>query len=352
MAVFTATDRMQHYFWPDQNASVEDRTWAPLCNLYQQLDSFLTNALTRIDANTTVLVISDHGFGPSRPAINCLNPLFAHLGLLRYSQKGNRLKSSLLQNLLLYGRKCIPFSLQDSIARALPRLHLRAVNERVFAGIEWSDTQVFARPNDGRVFINLQEREREGIVSPKDYHPLCERVRDILLHLTDPITGHRVIRAVHRREDLYHGPFIEKAADLMIEWDYEVVQDTLCYQAEGNSVIIQSPQRNPSRKQWTGIHHSEGIFIASGPHLKQGVTLVNATLYDIAPTILYLQGQPIYRDMDGRVLTEIFTEEHLYHSPVHYQEPADAVVQAAEIVLEAEEARKVEERLRGLGYIE
>jgi hypothetical protein len=50
------------------------------------------------------------------------------------------------------------------------------------------------------------------------------------------------------------------------------------------------------------------------------VTVANACLYDIAPTILYLQGQPIPADMDGKVLTDIFAEEHVHHHPVQYSE--------------------------------
>jgi hypothetical protein len=52
------------------------------------------------------------------------------------------------------------------------------------------------------------------------------------------------------------------------------------------------------------------------------------------------------------VLTDLFTEEQLRRHPVQYSEPSQAGARAAETVLDAEEACKIEERLRGLGYIE
>lgn len=351
MAVFVAPDRVQHHFWPHEHISVENLDWTAIRSLYQQIDSFLSDALALIDENTTVLLVSDHGFGPARSAKRCLNPLFAQLGLLRYRQGRNRLKGRVLKNLLLYGRRIIPHRLQDPLARALPGLRLHAVSEQMYSGIEWSQTQVFTAPHGGTVFVNLQGRQPEGTVSPEDYDPLRERVREILLNLTDLTTGAPVVRAAHRREDVYHGPYAEQAADLLIEWNDEVLQDALCYRAEEEPIIVQAPKSSGPGTSWTGTHRSEGVFIAYGPHIKRGA-VANASIYDIAPTILYLQDHLIPRDMDGKVLIDIFTEDQLRRYPVQQGEPASVRAQEAEAVLDAKEAREIEERLRGLGYIE
>ncbi|MBC8228073.1 alkaline phosphatase family protein [bacterium] len=353
MAVFVATDRTQHNFWPHSHISIESHDWTPIRSLYQQIDSFFSDVLEIIDENTTVLVVSDHGFGPVRFAKRYLNQFFAQLGLLRYRQGGSRLQGKLLKTLLLYGRRIIPQRFQLPPLQSLPGLRLRAISEHRYSGIEWSKTQVFAAPHGEQAFVNLQGRQPEGTVSPEEYHPLCERVQDILLNLTDPATGLRVVRGVRRREDIYHGPYLEKAADLLIEWDDEVVQDALCYRVgENEPVIIKEPKSSGPGKSWLGTHWPQGIFIAHGPHIKRGTTVMNATLYDIAPTILYLQGRPIPVDMDGKVLTDIFTAEQLRHHPVQHCEPASVEAQVDAKVLDAKEARKIEERLRDLGYIE
>jgi predicted AlkP superfamily phosphohydrolase/phosphomutase len=202
------------------------------------------------------------------------------------------------------------------------------------------------------VYINLKGREVEGIVPPEEHEVLRERVRDILLNLTEATRAKRVIRAVERREKLYHGPYSQKASDLTIRWDYEVVRDSLCYHTGQDPVVIQAPKRSGSARQWRGTHRPEGIFIAHGPHVKRGATVTNATLYDIAPTILYLQHHPVPDDMDGKVLTDIFTEEQLHRQPVQHCASTGVVDKTALADLDAKESEKIKNRLKDLGYLE
>jgi len=60
----------------------------------------------------------------------------------------------------------------------------------------------------------------------------------------------------------------------------------------------------------------DGIFLAYGPNIKKGLE-INARIYDIAPTILYIYHYYIPRDMEGRVLKEIFKDVSTY-SPTKY----------------------------------
>ncbi len=353
MAVFVAPDRMQHFFWPDEKAAVDSPSWTPIRNVYAQIDSFLSQALARIDTNTTVLLVSDHGFGRSRSTTRGLNRLFAQLGLLRYRPSGSHLTGRLLDKLLVQGRKIVPFAWQQPLARALPGLRIRAVSERMFAGIEWSGTQVFTNPYEGHIYINLKGRQIEGVVAPEDYHSLRERVRDILLSLTDAATGRSVVCEVHRCESIYRGPHLERAADLIVEWDDDVSAEILCCRVDGKAATVErGPSRTGAAARWTGGHRSAGIFIASGPHIKRGAAVAGARLYDVAPTILYLHDQPIPSDMDGTVLTDIFTAEHLNTRPIRRSEPAHPRSDQPEAVLDAQEERQIEDRLRDLGYIE
>ncbi len=351
MAVFVATDRMQHYYWPHEPVSAEHPGWIPLRQLYQHIDAQLGEVLRHIDANTTVLVLSDHGFGPLRSNWGGLNALLARLGFLRYRKGGNRLTGKVLKHLLLFGRRYLPPRLQLHLAQALPKIRLQAVTESTYGGIEWSQTRVFASPIGGRVYINLQGRQPEGIVPDRDYERLREEVREILWGLTDPLSADRLIRGIYRREDLYRGPYAEQAADLVIEWDETVMRNGLGYHANGQSIVIEPPPRGGLGQGWYGVHRSEGILIACGPSIKRGATVANATHYDIAPTILYLQGQPIPSDMDGKVLTDLFTGEHLSTQPVQLGSPTSTGLSAT-TGLDAGEARQIEERLRDLGYIE
>ncbi len=352
MAVFVATDRVQHCYWPEGEVPLENPEWGPIRGLYQQIDSFFSDVMELIDKDTTVFLVSDHGFGPLRSVRRCLNPLFAKLGLLQYRQSGSRWQGRLLEKLLVYGRRVIPPQFQNPLARAFPKLSLHANMEFKFSGIEWSQTQVFADPFEGQIFINLQGREPEGVVPMQEYPSLYERIKKILLKLTDPASGAPLVKVVYHPEDIYHGPFAKNTADLIVEWDEDVLGDDLSYHGEVERILLKAPKKTSSGSRWRGSHRSNGIFIAGGPHIKQGAALMNATIYDITPTILYLKDHPIPEDMDGRVLTEIFTEDYLGNHPIHKIKSLDSGWQSESTALDVEETRKIEERLRGLGYIE
>lgn len=351
MAVFIASDRMQHYFWPRTQASFEDAAWEPIRKIYKKIDSFLRDVLALIDDNTTVLLVSDHGFGPALRGQFFLNRLFAQLGLLGYGHGTNQLKGKILKKLLPYSRQIIPHRLQHPLARAFPNLHGHALSETVFSGIDWSQTHVFAAFHGGSVTINLEGRQPEGIIPPKDYHSLRERIRGILLNLTDEKTGRPIILAVHRSEELYHGPWADKSGDLIIQWDYDALGDSLCYRFGERPIIVRPLKKTRFSDEWKGFHRPMGIFIAYGPHIKPGIR-GEISIYDIAPTILYLQDHPVFQDMDGKVLIDIFKDEYVSRHPVRQIEPPDIESHEPMQKLDEEERHKIEERLRGLGYIE
>jgi predicted AlkP superfamily phosphohydrolase/phosphomutase len=352
MAVFTAPDRIQHYFYPDPQGSVDNPDWIPIRSLYKQIDSFFGEVFTLIDESTTVLIISDHGFGPVRSFSDYLNPLFSQLGLLSYRSSQSNLRGRLIKNLLLYGRKLIPQSLQRPLAMAFPKLHRRALGERLYSDIDWSKSQVFAHLYGGKIYINLRGRQPEGAVSAEDYESVCEQVRKILLQLVDPDTGKHLIRGVFRGQDLFYGPYADQVADLFIQWEYDFIRDSVCYRDEEKPIIIQEVRAKGVKKRWIGQHLPEGIFIASGPGINKGGGIEGACIYDITPTILYLQNHPVPSDMDGKVLTDIFTKERLHQHPVMRMEPKKIWDQRDSVKLDEEESRQIEERLRDLGYIE
>jgi arylsulfatase A-like enzyme len=75
---------------------------------------------------------------------------------------------------------------------------------------------------------------------------------------------------------------------------------------------------------------------------------------DIAPTVLHALGLPIPDDMDGGVLTELFDDAYLQAHPIRFAEsPSEPrTVSSDDRDYTDEEAEKVKERLRGLGYLE
>ncbi|HEY3348261.1 MAG TPA: alkaline phosphatase family protein [Thermoanaerobaculia bacterium] len=52
----------------------------------------------------------------------------------------------------------------------------------------------------------------------------------------------------------------------------------------------------------------DGFVLLAGAGVRSGVRLTSAGVLDLAPTLLVLAGEPLARDMDGRVLAEAFDE--------------------------------------------
>jgi hypothetical protein len=101
----------------------------------------------------------------------------------------------------------------------------------------------------------------------------------------------------------------------------------------------------------SGHHSSDGIFLARGPEIKTSYRIDGAHILDLAPTILYAMDVPIPRDMDGRVLQDIFVESLLDDRPIAFSEPLGTSREEGKKLTE-EEQESIREKLRSLGYLE
>lgn len=95
-------------------------------------------------------------------------------------------------------------------------------------------------------------------------------------------------------------------------------------------------------------HRDLGVFVASGPGVKQDELVFGASILDIAPTVLTLLGLPVARDMEGRALTQILADDVQPERIGSYGAP-EGVPAAYEDPGEAQAALT---QLAELGYIE
>jgi hypothetical protein len=104
----------------------------------------------------------------------------------------------------------------------------------------------------------------------------------------------------------------------------------------------------------SGDHRDEGIFLAIGPHFSGSGEIKEASILDLAPTILYLLGLPIPPEMDGTVLAQLFPDAYLNVHPISYGHGVglDTAVSEAQRAYSADEEEAIRSRLQGLGYIE
>jgi hypothetical protein len=105
------------------------------------------------------------------------------------------------------------------------------------------------------------------------------------------------------------------------------------------------------RERVSGCHRKEGIFIAHGPGIRAGAEVTTADITAVAPTALYLLGEPVPSWMDGSVLTEIFTAEHLSGHPMALGSNAWREDDSDLAPPESDDAGVLRDRLEKLGYL-
>jgi predicted AlkP superfamily phosphohydrolase/phosphomutase len=376
MFVFMSIDTVQHYFWQYMDRShflydpkAASRFGNAVRQVYERLDKVTGQLIEKLPKDTTVFVVSDHGGGPVVDRIVYLNRYLHHLGLLHYRKDENgvrsghfgmrKIKLKVLQAAYSFLRSSLSSRQKSLLAEIFPALRKRAeLAYTSFVDIDWDRTKAFCSEvlaSPPNIWINLKGIKPRGIVESSEYRALNDFIVEKLRELKDPRTGQPIIARVYRRDELFHGPFSNEAADLIIDWWSEdslfSTAPSLAKDRDKPSVMI--CEHRPSEESvWGGTHRLEGIFVASGPVLKRGAQIEGAQLIDFAPTLLHLLGLSVPEDMDGRVLADAFRSEFLLAHPVKTGAASGSSASARSSGYTDEESAKVEERLQALGYLE
>lgn len=362
-SVVQALDHLQHLFWNEIAGAAGRGRYASLIDrCYRLADEIIGHRLRMLDGRTHLFLVSDHGFGPVCKWFH-VNRFLLERGLLALGevQSGGMgvlparlgLTPQRLRSLV---RRLDVLGLRRSVGR-LARVTLgRQIDRALTPPIDWDRTQAISgSPATEGIYVNLKGRELQGIVAPgTSYEALRERLIVELGALRDPETGEPVVRAVHRREDLYEGPFLDLLPDVVFDLGAGpyLASDALPSPAReggaGGAVVERLPDDFVQ-----GRHRATGIFAAVGPDIRRREVgrVEGARIIDVAPTVLYSLGLPIPEDMDGRPLLEIFDQVYRTAHPVRYARPELAGEQVPEPVYNENDAAEMERRLRGLGYV-
>ncbi len=101
-----------------------------------------------------------------------------------------------------------------------------------------------------------------------------------------------VVNAVYRRQDAWVGRLVEAFGGVSDDRVVVVLSD------HGFGPAERVQNRSP---RVTGTHRRDGILIAAGGPLAGAAPEADATVFDVAPTLLHLLGLPAGEDMPGRV---------------------------------------------------
>jgi len=335
MTVFTASDWAGHNLW-NQTESASNA----LLEIYRALDVAVGRLLEHTNDASHVYLISDHGMGRHTGASYRLAQWLEEKAYMA-RRDSSKARSAVIDAGRKAARGLLPLSLRERVKAGIGQERVEklqaAEKDSFYASIDWERTRAYTEPGRHVININLQDRNASGIVPRAQYDEVCSRIIGDLKHWTDS-KGNKVVDHVARREDVYSGPFAERASDLYVYWN--------------PSAAAGAPPDEVRARGfwWTGDHQPEGILICRGPGIRQNAKIDSPTVYDFFPTIAFAAGLPVPDGLDGRVIKSAFDDQFLAAHPIRVESQA-AAADADRFKLSADEEALVEEKLRGLGYI-
>ena len=243
---FSSVDQGSHmlYHYADREHPLHEPDallGAGIRTLYEQMDEALGRVRQAVDDETTLIVMSDHGFAPFYRGVN-LNTWLLEQGHV---------------------------TLRDPA---------RQGEAPLFVNVDWSGTRAYAFGLAG-LYVNLQGRERDGVVAPgAAYERLLDDLERDLLALVDPRTGEHPVSLVYRTRERYDGPHLYLGPDLIVGY-------ARGYRTSWESPLGEFPPEVfvDNADPWSGDHQNDyrlvpGVLLANRPITRDAPSLADLTV--------------------------------------------------------------------------
>jgi predicted AlkP superfamily phosphohydrolase/phosphomutase len=173
LACITESDRLHHFFF-DASDDRESPYYEPFLNFYVELDKFIKflydRFVERYSEEGFFMILSDHGFAPIKKEVY-INPFLEKFGFLELKQDGH-------------------------------------YYERI-----GSETRAF-NLDPCRIYINYKDVYDRGTVRREERLGLLREIREALQGLREE-NGMDVIDRIYQAEEIYEGPYLDQAPDLV-----------------------------------------------------------------------------------------------------------------------------------------
>ena len=235
--------------------AVQKRCREGVQRTYASIDRWIGRLRQLADDDTAFFVVSDHGGTSQQHTVVDIDQVLEQTGFLKYKGRGK--------------------------ARQ----------------IDWTRTKA-ANVGLVHIFLNLKGREPGGIVDRRDYDAVCQDLIQALHDYTDPDTGRRPFALAVTRED----------AEMVNLWSDRV----------GDVVYALRPEFDGAHgKQLPsvtfGMAGQHSTFIAAGAGVRRAGKLEREVrVIDVAPTVCYLTGAPMPRNVEGGVVYEAVRDPDLH----------------------------------------
>jgi predicted AlkP superfamily phosphohydrolase/phosphomutase len=169
MLVFTGSDRIGHFLW-DAYEDDNHQFHQGFLDHFHRIDEVIGEVSAKLNDNDALLMLSDHGMGAMKSNVY-VNKVLKDNGLLNLNRE---MKSF---NKIDKGTKA--FSLDP-----------------------------------GRIYLNYEGKYPNGSVAEVEKNELLDEIRKVFNKLE--YKGEKVIKQIYSKEEIYHGPLLEKAPDLVL----------------------------------------------------------------------------------------------------------------------------------------
>ena len=245
----STTDLVPHMFWAQMDPKhpghdpEKSAYQGVIEGVYEKMDQLLGSVLAKLDDRTTFILMSDHGFAPF------------------YRQF--HLNTWLLENGYLV--------LKDQPGRG---------ERSLFTSGDWSRTKAYGLGLNG-LYLNLRGRESEGIVEARDRAALADQIARQLMDLRDPHSGEPVIARVYKAAEIYAGPYLEAAPDLIVGYNRG-------YRGSNKTALGEIPAGilTDNKERWSGDHAMAAELVPGVVFSNKKITAPAPTLSDLTVTIL------------------------------------------------------------------
>jgi len=292
LTYFHTLDNIQHIMWkyydpknPKYDSEKARKYGKAIDKAYIEVDRRLGEILNMLDEDAYVMVVSDHGgtgiIRSFRP-----NTWLHEQGYIMTVERGEVDFAKGLQY-------------RDAHPNARP--------------IDWSKTKAVYFTYTG-IYLNVEGREPQGVIKRgREYFETMEELKEKLLQIKDPVTKETIYKKVLAQKEVYSGPYASQTPDLIpvLKLGY-----TIQFEDTYGQVLVGVPVFGTFTGNYSGNHAGPyfpeeiaGVFMIKGPGIRKNASISNATIADMAPTILHLIGVEKSPDMDGRVLKEVWGDK-------------------------------------------
>jgi predicted AlkP superfamily phosphohydrolase/phosphomutase len=248
---FSSTDQNAHMLWGKYDDDLLD--------VYRAVDGAVGEAMAKAGNDTTLLLLSDHGFARFDRAVH-LNSWLMREGFLTLDDPAN------------------------------------VGDEELFAHVDWSRTQAYAIGLNG-LYLNRIGRENGGIVAESEVQQVKDMITRKLLEFRDPKDGQLVVGKLYDPLVVFQGRNLRVSPDLFVGYHRG-------FRGSWQTALGAVPKTliDDNTQGWIADHCMASEEVPGVLLSNRKIRLEDPQLYDVTATILSEFGAPKDKGMLGQTV--------------------------------------------------